>query len=158
MPFACGQEAKTCRKICFETYMCSQEIGIHRAILLLWGEKKPQFWEEVGTLPKWVLVQSNFLSLWRYTGEYMHKRTTLAKHTRTQMCLNTQTKGHALMKLIWHEISRQDLTHCRVVTVETAVGFWMDWCEQNSQKSPSGCFSRSQRRSEPNHVRCRDQN
>lgn len=79
------------------------------------------FWEEVAPLPEWV-----FGPVKSYTGDYMHKNTTLAKHTRAQMCLNTQTKGHALLKRIWHEISRQDLTGCCVVTVEIAVSAWTD--------------------------------
>lgn len=33
------------------------------------------------------------------------------------MSEHTQTKGHALVKFIWHEISRQDFSLCCVVTV-----------------------------------------
>lgn len=70
------------------------------------------------------------------------------------MCRSTQTKGRALGKLIWHEISRQDLTERRVVTVEQAAADWKDSRLSRTTESRSRCFSCSRRRREPKRVRC----
>lgn len=75
---------------------------------------------------------------------------TLAKPTRIQVCLNTQTKGHALVELTWPEMSRQDVTHCHVVTVESALGVWMDQTKLQNVTADVSAPARGKR--EPTHC------
>lgn len=117
------------------TSICSREIG--SAILLLWERKSHT-----------VLVQSDCLPVKTEPSE------NALRHTRRQMCRSTRTKGRALGKLIWHEISRQDLTERRVVTVEQAAADWTDSPLNQTPESRSRCFSCSRRRREPKRVRC----
>lgn len=119
-----------------------------------WRSEKMPGHHQNQALPSVVFTTESHFQLLSFHTQ--PQSTTLSKHTSpTDVSEHTQAKGHALMKLFWHEISRQDLSLCWAVTVETAVGVWMGWHENKTAQSHSRCFSSSWGRKKPNHVRCR---